>query len=150
VTPTDFHAAWQAENPGMLANRARRYKQVVAHFVAYRPGWPLAALTCAGFQAYVAVLGLVDSTTVKHVKFFRECFCLAGRARWLMFQVRYGRSPVLQAEELHRLMALLLFEQDALGQECHLRQLPPPRHGNGPARGWPRAGDGFAPGQDRR
>ena len=125
VTPTDFHAAWLAENPGQPANSARRYKQVVAHLEAYRPGWPVLALARGELLAYLAhaaALGLVDSTVVKHVKFLRECFRLGGRPvpAWLKMQVRYGRSPALQADELRRLVALPLFEQPALEQERDL------------------------------
>jgi integrase len=125
ITPADFHEAWLAENPGQTSNSARRYKQVVAHLEAYRTGWPLTQLTRGEFLAYmqhVAELGLVDSTTMKHVKFLRECFRLAGLAvpTWLKMQVRYGRSPALQAHELRQLIALPLFEQDALEQERDL------------------------------
>ena len=36
---------------------------------------------------------------------------------WLKMQVRYGRSPALQATELRKLISLPLFEQEALAQE---------------------------------
>lgn len=125
VTPADFHAAWLAENPGQAPSSARRYQQVVAHLNAYRADWPVTQLTRADFLAYLqhaAGLGLVDSTVVKHVKFLRECFRLAGLAvpSWLKMQVRYGRSPALQAAELRQLIALPLFEQEALEQERDL------------------------------
>ena len=122
VTPADFHAAWLAENPHQSKSGARRYKQVVAHLEAFRAAWPITTLTRKEYlyyMAHVASLGLVDSTTIKHVKFLRECFRLAGLAvpSWLKMQVRYGRSPALQATELRRLIALPLFEQDALEVE---------------------------------
>jgi integrase len=125
VTAADFHAAWLAENPGQAASSARRYQQVVAHLDAYRAAWPVTQLTRADFLAYLhhaAGLGLVDSTVIKHVKFLRECFRLAGLPvpAWLKMQVRYGRSPALQAAELRQLLALPLFEQDALEQERDL------------------------------
>lgn len=125
VTPADFHAAWLAGNPGQAPSSARRYQQVVAHLNAYRADWPITQLTRADFLAYLqhaADLGLVDSTVIKHVKFLRECFRLAGLAvpSWLKMQVRYGRSPALQAAELRQLLALPLFEQDALEQERDL------------------------------
>ncbi len=122
TTPADFHAAWLAENPHQGKSGARRYKQVVAHLEAYRADWPITTLTrkeYLDYMAHVAGLGLVDSTAIKHVKFLRECFRLAGLAvpSWLKMQVRYGRSPALQAAELRRLIGLPLFEQPALEQE---------------------------------
>jgi len=122
ITPADFHAAWLAENPHQSPSGARRYKQVVAHLEAYRADWPITTLTrkeYLDYMAHVAGLGLVDSTTIKHVKFLRECFRLAGLAMpsWLKMQVRYGRSPALQAAELRQLISLPLFEQEALEQE---------------------------------
>jgi hypothetical protein len=122
TTPTDFHAAWLAENPHQSKSGARRYKQVVAHLDAFHADWPITTLTCKeylDYMAHVAGLGLVDSTTIKHVKFLRECFRLAGLAvpSWLKMQVRYGRSPALQAAELRKLISLPLFEQEALVQE---------------------------------
>jgi integrase len=122
ITPADFHAAWLAENPHQSASGARRYKQVVAHLEAYQTDWAIATLTrkeYLDYMAHVAGLGLVDSTTIKHVKFLRECFRLAGLAvpSWLKMQVRYGRSPALQAAELRELIRLPLFEQPALEQE---------------------------------
>ena len=125
VTPADFHATWLTENQSSNRESARRYKQVVAHLDAFRPNWPVLTLTradLASYLTYAADLGLVDSTTVKHIKFLRECFRLAGLAvpTWLKMQVRYGRSPALQAAELRQLLALPLFEQDALEQERDL------------------------------
>lgn len=122
VTLADFHAAWLAENPHQSKSGARRYKQVVAHLEAFRTNWPITTLSrkeYLEYMAHVAGLGLVDSTTIKHVKFLRECFRLAGLAvpSWLKMQVRYGRSPALQAAELRKLINLPLFEQDALAQE---------------------------------
>jgi integrase len=122
VSGQQFYELWLAENPGLSASSNRRYKQVVAHLEAYRAGWALTSLTRKDFLdylAHVAGLGLVDSTTVKHVKFLRECFRLAGLAvpSWLKMQVRYGRSPALQAAELCRLISLPLIEQEALAQE---------------------------------
>jgi integrase len=122
VTPADFHAAWQAENPHQGKSGVRRYKQVVAHLDAFRADWAITTLTrkeYLDYMAHAAGLGLVDSTTIKHVKFLRECFRLAGLAvpSWLKMQVRYGRSPALQAHELRQLIALPLFEQDALAVE---------------------------------
>jgi hypothetical protein len=104
VTPANFHAAWQAENPHQGKNGARRYKQVVAHLDAFRADWTITRLTrkeYLEYMAHLAGLGLVDSTTIKHIKFLRECFRLAGLAvpSWLKMQVRYGRSPALQAAE---------------------------------------------------
>ena len=122
VTPPAFYAYWLEENPGQSPSSARRYKQVVAHLEAYRPAWPVLALERREYLAYLAhcaSLGLVDSTVIKHVKFLRECFRLAGRLApsWLKMQVRYGRSPALQAAELRQLIALPLFEQPALEVE---------------------------------
>lgn len=122
VTPADFHAAWLAENPHQSKSGARRYKQVVAHLEAFQTNWPITTLSrkeYLEYMAHVAGLGLVDSTTIKHVKFLRECFRLAGLAvpSWLKMQVRYGRSPALQAAELRKLINLPLFEQEALAQE---------------------------------
>ncbi|TVT39602.1 hypothetical protein FNT36_18340 [Hymenobacter setariae] len=122
TTPTDFHVAWLAENPHQSTSGARRYKQVVAHLEAFRAEWPITTLTrkeYLDYMAHVASLGLVDSTTIKHVKFLRECFRLAGLAvpSWLKMQVRYGRSPALQATELRKLINLPLFEQEILIQE---------------------------------
>jgi hypothetical protein len=122
TTPADFHAAWLAENPHQSKSGARRYKQVVAHLEAFRVDWPITTLTrkeYLDYMAHVAGLGLVDSTTIKHVKFLRECFRLAGLAvpSWLKMQVRYGRSPALQAAELRKLISLPLFEQEAIVQE---------------------------------
>ena len=51
-----FYELWQEENPGQGPNSARRYKQVVAHLNAYRPGWELATLTRKEYLAYVAHL----------------------------------------------------------------------------------------------
>lgn len=45
VTPAEFYARWQADNPGQTPNSARRYKQVVGHLEAYQAGWPVLALT---------------------------------------------------------------------------------------------------------
>jgi hypothetical protein len=122
VTPADFHTVWQAENPHQGKNGARRYKQVVAHLDAFRAGWAITALTRKDYleyMAHLAGLGLVDSMTIKHVKFLRECFRLAGLAvpSWLKMQVRYGRSPALQAAELRKLISLPLFDEEALIQE---------------------------------
>jgi len=122
ITPADFHAAWLAENPHQSTSGARRYKQVVAHLQAFRADWPITTLTrkeYLDYMAHVAGLGLVDSTTIKHVKFLRECFRLAGLAvpSWLKMQVRYGRSPALQAAELRKLISLPLFDEAALAQE---------------------------------
>lgn len=121
TTPTEFHTAWLTENPGMTPNSARRYKQVVAHLEAYHPDWPITKIGRADFLAYmahVAGLGLVDSTADRHVKFIRECFRMAGLAvpTWLKMQVRYGRSPALQADELRRLIALPVEDQPFLSQ----------------------------------
>jgi len=122
VTILDFHDAWLQENQSLNPESTRRYKQAIAHLEAYRPNWPILTLSRPDFHAYLtyaADLGLVDSTVVKHVKFLRECFRLAGLAipTWLKMQVRYGRSPALQAAELRKLMALPLFEQEALERE---------------------------------
>ncbi|MGI4738097.1 MAG: hypothetical protein ACRYG7_23255 [Janthinobacterium lividum] len=122
VVAQQFYELWLAENPGLSASSNRRFKQVVAHLEAYRADWAIATLTRKDFleyMAHVAGLGLVDSTTIKHVKFLRECFRLVGLAipSWLKMQVRYGRSPALQAAELRQLIALPLFEQDALEVE---------------------------------
>jgi integrase len=118
----EFYALWLVENPGLSASSNRRFKQVVAHLDAFRAEWPLLTLTRKDYLAYmahVAGLGLVDSTTIKHVKFLRECFRLGGLPvpSWLKMQVRYGRSPALQATELRQLINLPLFEQDALEVE---------------------------------
>jgi hypothetical protein len=115
LTPADFHAAWLAENPHQSTSGARRYKQVVAHLEAFRAEWRITTLTrkeYLDYMAHVAGLSLVDSTTIKHVKFLRECFRLAGLAvpSWLKMQVRYGRSSALQAAELRKLIGLPLFE----------------------------------------
>jgi integrase len=122
ITPTHFHAAWLLENPHQGKSGARRYKQVVGHLDAFRADWPITTLTrkeYLEYMAHVASLGLVDSTTIKHVKFLRECFRLGGLAvpTWLKMQVRYGRSPALQATELRKLISLPLFDQEALAQE---------------------------------
>jgi hypothetical protein len=122
ITPADFHAVWLAENSHLSTSGARRYKQVIAHLEAFRADWPITTLTrkeYLDYMAHVAGLGLVDSTTVKHVKFLRECFRLAGLTvpSWLKMQVRYGRSPALQAAELRQFISLPLFEQPALEQE---------------------------------
>ncbi|MGI4867839.1 MAG: hypothetical protein ACRYFZ_28235 [Janthinobacterium lividum] len=122
VTPADFHAAWLTENPHQGASGARRYKQVVTHLEAFRADWAITTLTrkdYLDYMAHLAGLGLVDSTTIKHVKFLRECFRLAGLATpsWLKMQVRYGRSPALQAAELRKLISLPLFDEEALAQE---------------------------------
>jgi len=87
LTPADVHAAWLLENPQLGKNGARRYKQVVSHLNAYRADWSIITLTrkeYLDYMAHVAALGLVDST-IKHVKFLRECFRLAGLAvpSWL-------------------------------------------------------------------
>jgi integrase len=121
-TPVEFYAHWLEENPGQSTSSSRRYKQVVAHLEAYRAAWPLLEIERKEFLAYLvhaASLGLVDSTVIKHVKFIRECFRLAGKVAptWLKMQVRYGRSPALQAAELRQLIALPLFEQPALEVE---------------------------------
>lgn len=117
-----FYDLWLEENPAQGPNGRRRYKQVVAHLEAYRAGWELLTLTRKEYLEYVAhcaALGLVDSTTIKHIKFLRECFRLVGLVvpAWLKMQVRYGRSPALQASELRQLIALPLFEQPALEVE---------------------------------
>jgi hypothetical protein len=88
VTPTNFYAAWLAENPHQSPSGARRCKQIVAHLGAFRADWPITTLTrkeYLDYMAHVAGLGLVASTTIKHVKFLRECFRLAGLAvpSWL-------------------------------------------------------------------
>ncbi|WP_460500757.1 phage integrase SAM-like domain-containing protein, partial [Hymenobacter agri] len=124
VTPTDFYALWQAENPGQPYNSARRYRQVVGHLEAYQPGWPVLELTrkdLLKYLAHLAALGLVDSTVSKHIKFLRECFRLAGKAlpAWLKIKTRYGRAPALQPAELRELMALELSD-DELREEAAL------------------------------
>ena len=125
VTPTEFHAAWAAENPSTSKESMRRYKQAVSNLEAYRANWPITTLTRAELHAYLAhaaTLGLVDSTVTRHIKFIRECFRLAGKPvpTWLKLQVRYGRSPALQAQELRQLIKLPLFEQPALEKERDL------------------------------
>ena len=103
VVAQQFYEQWLAENPGLSASSNRRYKQVVAHLEAYRADWAITTLTRKEFleyMAHVAGLGLVDSATIKHVKFLCECFRLA-----------------LQAAELRQLIALPLFEQDTLEVE---------------------------------
>jgi len=117
VTPTDFYALWQAENPGQTYNSARRYRQVIGHLEAYQPSWPVLGLTRKGlleYLAHLAALGLVDSTVSKHIKFLRECFRLAGQVlpAWLKIKTRYGRAPALQQVELHALMALEFTDED--------------------------------------
>ena len=143
VTPGDFYARWQADNPGQTANSARRYKQVVGHLEAYQPGWAVLTLTrkeLLEYLAHLAALGLVDGTTSKHVKFLRECFRLAGLAApaWLKMQTRYGRAPALQAEELRALLGLdglppelaherdlFVFQTQLLLRDSDLRALRP-------------------------
>lgn len=88
----------------------------------YRANWALTTLTRKDFleyMAHVAGLCLVDSTTVKHVEFLRECFWLAGLPvpTWLKMQGCYGCSPALWATELRKLITLPLLEQEALAQE---------------------------------
>jgi integrase len=122
VTPKEFHAVWLAENPSTSRESTRRYKQAVANLDAYRENWDITTLTrpeLLAYLAHTAELGLVDSTVVKHIKFIRECFRLASKPvpTWLKMQVRYGRSPALQATELGKLIALPLFEQPALEVE---------------------------------
>ncbi|MBF9223017.1 phage integrase SAM-like domain-containing protein [Hymenobacter ruricola] len=83
VTPAEFYARWQADNPGQTPNSARRYRQVVGHLEAYQSGWSVLELTrkdLLEYLAHLATLGLVDSTVSKHVKFLRVCFRLAGKA----------------------------------------------------------------------
>lgn len=142
-TAQQFHAAWLADNPGQTYNSARRYQHVVAHLDAYRPDWSLAKLTRKELLAYLshlAELNLTDATAIKHVKFFRECFRLAGLTvpSWLTLKVRYGRAPALQAPEFARLLALkdlppeieeerdlFVFQAMLLLRDSDLRQLRP-------------------------
>lgn len=117
VTPADFYALWQAENPGQPYNSARRYKQVIGHLDAYHPNWPVLELTrkdLLEYLAHLAAMGLVDSTVSKHIKFLRECFRLAGKVMpaWLKIKTRYGRAPALQQAELRALMALQATDED--------------------------------------
>jgi hypothetical protein len=117
----EFYALWLAKNPGLSGSINRRYKQVVAHLAAFQADWAVSTLTRKYYLTYivhVVRLSLVDSITIKHVKFLRECFRLAGLPvpSSLKMQVRYGRSLALQAAELSQLIALTLFEQPALEQ----------------------------------
>jgi integrase len=122
--PQEFYNLWLEESPPQGRNGLRRYKQVVAHLEAYQAGWELLTLTRRDFLEYVqhlARLDLVDSTVIKHVQFLRECFRLADRPvpSWLKLQaqVRYGRSPALQARELRQLIALPLDDAQRLQTE---------------------------------
>jgi hypothetical protein len=107
---------------------------VVGHLDAYQSNWKITEITRKDFLEYLAhlaALGLVDSTVIKHVKFVRECFRLAGKAMpaWLKIKIRYGRTPALEPtdDDLREEAALFIFQVLLLLRDSDLRA-PRPHH----------------------
>lgn len=118
----EHHATWLKENTGILAkNTLKQQAHVPAELEKYAPGCRAGDLSesfVKGYLKHLLAQNMADSTIYNHFKFIRIVAARLGlnaKEKWLSYAAETPPQLDLEADELRRLLAVVL-------PEPHLRE----------------------------